>query len=62
MSDNDWSQFVEDRSVDPVDASAVVAAAHPDRISQAESFRDLGFAIAGMLTVALLANLIVLSL
>ena len=61
MSDNGWSQFVEDRSVNPLDAGAATAALRPDRISQAETFQDLSFAIAGLLAVALLANLVVLN-
>ena len=60
MSDNGWSRPVEDRSVNLEYPGT--AAWHPERISQAESFRDLGFAIAGMLTLALIANLLVLSL
>ena len=60
MSDNGWSRSVEDGSVGLQDAGAVRIARQPDRISQADTFRDLAFAVAGMLTVALLANLLVL--
>ena len=62
MSDKGWSRFVEDRSVYSADTGAASTALHPDRISQAESFRDLGFAVAGMLALAGVANLLVLSL
>jgi hypothetical protein len=62
MSDNGWSRPIEYRSVGLQDAGAVSNTLQPDHISQADSFRDLAFAIAGMLTVALLANLLVLGL
>ena len=62
MPDNSWSRFVEDRSVGLAYTDTVARAWQPDRISQAESFRDLGLAIAGMLTLALIANLLVLGL
>jgi hypothetical protein len=62
MSDNGWIRPIEDQSVVLKDSGAVSTARQPDRISQADSFRDLAFAIAGMLTVALLANLLVLGL
>ena len=63
MSDNGWSRPIADRSVDLAYTGRRVATAwQPDRISQVESFRDLGLGIAGMLTLALIANLLVLSL
>jgi hypothetical protein len=62
MLDNGWSRPVANRSVGLKDSGAVSTARQPDYISQADSFRGLAFAIAGMLTVALLANLLVLGL
>lgn len=62
MSDNGWSRSVEDGSVGLQDAGAAGIARRPAHISQADTFRDLAFAVAGMLTVALLGNLLVLGL
>ena len=62
MSDNGWSRLLEERSAGKRDTGAVSLAWQCERISQADCFRDLAFAIAGMLTVAAIANLLVLSL
>ena len=62
MSDDGWSRSVADGSVGLQGAGAASIARRPHHISQADTFRDLAFAIAGMLTVALLANLLVLGL
>ena len=60
MLDSGRSRLVTDGSVALRAAGAFGAARAPERISQAESFRELAIAIAGMLTVAALANLLVL--
>jgi hypothetical protein len=62
MPDNGWSRSVRDQSVVHRLSGGISAAGRPDHISQAECLRDLGLAVVGMLTVALLANLLVLSM
>jgi hypothetical protein len=62
MSDNGWTRLIEDRSVRRECAGTDDATWQPDRISQADSFRDLALGIAGMLTLAAIANLFILSL
>ncbi len=62
MLDSRRSRLVTDGSVALPGSGAFGGARAPERISQAETFRELAIAIAGMLTLAVLANLLVLSL
>jgi hypothetical protein len=62
MLDSRRSRLVTDGSVALRGSGAFGGARAPERISQTETFRELAIAIAGMLTLAVLANLLVLSL
>ncbi len=58
MSDNSQSRPVEGPSAGLGNASVSCLIWERDRISQVDTFRDLSFAIAGSLIVALLASLL----
>ena len=62
MLERGLSRLVTDGSVALRGSGSFGGARAPERMSQAETFRELAIAIAGMLTLAVLANLLVLSL
>jgi hypothetical protein len=61
MPDSGQSRHMDDQAIGDSGAAESGLVWQPERISQADTLRDLAFAAAGSLSVALLANLLALA-